>query len=66
MKLFQYAIIHIPKEDKDKKVEKAKILKEPTTVLGLDEKQAAIIAARAIPEEYLDVLEEVQVLVRPF
>lgn len=61
MILFQYAIILNAKDD-----EPARILVPPTNILAKDSNQANILAARAIPEEYLESLELVDIAVRPF
>lgn len=72
MKLFQYSILFIPKDrgfsknGKNLTIDKAQILKEPTSVLACDEKSALLIAARQIPEGYLDRLDEIEVALRPF
>ncbi len=65
MKLFEFAAIYVPKKG-DKEIEKACIIIEPKTVLAKDEKQAAMLAARALPENYVDKLECVEISVRPF
>lgn len=66
MKLFQYAAIYCPKKHNQKEVHKPKIIVPVTECLAVDEKSATLIAARAIPEDYVDKLEEVEVVVRPF
>lgn len=71
MKLYQYSILFVPNktkspEGKDTTTEKAKVLVPVTDILANDDKQAAIVAARAIPEGYVDRLDEVQIAVRPF
>jgi hypothetical protein len=66
-KLFQYAIIFHPTEEEVKKHNtKSKLIKELTTVLEKDEKTVAILASRAIPEEYLDKLDQVEVVIANF
>lgn len=62
MKLFEYAVIYVPTE-KDKT---ATILVQPTTVLAKDPKSVEMLAAKKIPAEYDDKLDQVQVAVRPF
>ena len=67
-RLFQYAILLHP-ETKDKKEtkEKTKLLSDGIqTILAQDEKQAAMLVARAIPEEHIDNLQNVEVIVRGF
>ena len=67
MKLFQYAVIYVPKEEEGKKrSEKPKVVVDITSVLAADQQQATLLAARAIPEEYLDRLDRLEVAVRPF
>lgn len=68
--LFQYCIIFNPKlskKDEDEgKTAKAILIKDVTNVLSKDDKEVAILAARQIPEEYLDKLDQVSITVRPF
>lgn len=68
MQLFEYAILLDPKEDKDGSVvEEGEVLVAPTSVLARDQAQATLIAARAIPEQYMNgALNRVRVAVRPF
>jgi hypothetical protein len=69
-KLFQYAVLWHPKEKKAGESslpeEKSKIVCEPTIVLAADEKSVGILAAKKIPDEYNDQLDQIEVLVRPF
>lgn len=63
LRIFQYAILIHPRE---KSGLKSIMLDEPKTILALDDKQAAMLIARQIPEEHLDNLENIEVIVRPF
>jgi hypothetical protein len=69
-KLFEYAVLHHPKPKKDlagnEEPTKSAILTDVTTVLAASSDEVSILAARSIPEEYLDKLEEVEIIVRPF
>ncbi len=65
-KLFQYAAIWEPTTEQAKTGEKAKLIVDPKTVLCADDKSAMVLAARDIPESYLNQLDQVQVVVRPF
>lgn len=69
-KLYDMAVLHHPRptEDEQKRGVKPKsaVIVQPTTIVATDDKEASILAARAIPQEYLQRLEEVEVLVRPF
>jgi hypothetical protein len=69
-KLFQYAIIHQPKVVRDAQGNEtqppARIVVEPTWVLAKTEQWVAMKAAKAIPDDLNDKLDEVDVAVRPF
>lgn len=68
MKLFEYAVIlHNNVADaKKSKGAVATLIVKPTTVLAKDQAQAMLLAGRAIPAEYLDRLDQVEVACRPF
>lgn len=67
MKLFEYAAVYLPKERKNDLVgDKAAIIVKPTVVLAKDEKEAMLKAARALPEDYVEKLNCVEIAVRPF
>lgn len=70
MKLFEYVLIHHAKQTKKNEDEgrgaKHSILQDVKRVLARDENEVLLIAAREIPTEYVDRLDEVQVAVRPF
>lgn len=65
-KLFQYVILFHPNEKEEKEGQKSKIVKELTTILEKDEKTVSIKASREIPEEYLDKLDQVEVVIVNF
>lgn len=69
-KLYEYAIIRNPKPTRDAQgndtTPKATILVDITRVLAADDKEVAMRAAREIPADCLDKLDEVEVVVRPF
>ena len=70
-KLFDYAILYHPKEKKNAAGEvieekKSEIVCQPTTVLAASEQEVAMMAARAIPENLTDKLEQVEIVIRPF
>jgi hypothetical protein len=68
--LFEYAIIYHPaqtKEDKDKGIDtKSILLLAPKTVLAASQESVTILASRDIPAEYVDRLDKVEIVVRPF
>jgi hypothetical protein len=67
VRLFEYTVILQPKEDKDgEEIEPGKLIVDPATILAKDPDQAGMIAARAIPDEYMDRLDRLSVVVRPF
>jgi hypothetical protein len=59
-KLFQYAVVHRPKEGD------AEVLVYPQTILAKDEATVRIHAARDIDEDFEGLLNDVEILVRPF
>jgi hypothetical protein len=69
-KLYEYAVVHHPKAKKDvagnEEPVKSKILTDVTRILAATPDEVSIIAGRSIPEEYLDRLEQVEIVVRPF
>ena len=69
-RVFEYVVLHHPTAKKDlagnEEVVKTKLLVDVKRVLATDEKEVGIVAAREIPEGYLDKLEQVEIVVRPF
>lgn len=69
-KLYEYAIIHhervTKKQEEEGKRPTSTVLKTPSTFLARDEKEVLLTAARDIPIEYADRLDEIEVLIRPF
>jgi uncharacterized protein with ATP-grasp and redox domains len=70
-KLFEYAVIYHPKEKKDAagnatETKKSVLVQSVTTVLAGGEQEVGIIAAKSIGEEYMDKLEDVEIVIRPF
>ena len=66
MKLYEYAVVLDERREKGKIAEPAEIVVEPTAVLARDDAQAQLLAARAIPEDYIDRIDRLTVVVRPF
>lgn len=66
-RLFQYAIILHPTEEQAKEGKRAIIVKQPgECVVAKDEQELVLRAAREIPEKHLNVLDRIEVAVRPF
>jgi hypothetical protein len=70
MKLFEYAVIYNPAPTKDQQERgekpKSELIVDVTRVLSNNEKEAMMLAAREIPEEYTDKLDRVEIALRPF
>jgi hypothetical protein len=70
MKLYEYAVIFNPLPTKDEKERgekpKSKLIVDVTRVLSNDDKEAMMLAARAIPADYTDKLDRVEIALRPF
>jgi len=66
-RIFEYAVIHHPKKkEKDEDQRKSKIIVDVTRLVAMDDAEVGILAARQIPEDYLDKLDEIQIAIRPF
>lgn len=69
-KLYEYAVVHHPKAKKDvagnEEAVKSKIVTDVTRILAASPDEVSILAARSIPEEYLDRIEQIEIVVRPF
>lgn len=70
MKLYEYAVIFNPLATKDEKDRgekpKSKLIVDVTRILSNNDKEAMMLAARAIPSEYTDKLDQVEIALRPF
>jgi len=66
MQLFEYSIFWIPTEQQKKDGKKAEILVPTTTVLTATKEAAQTIASRAIPDAYIDQIDQVTICVRNF
>ncbi len=69
-KLFEYAAIYnpLPTKDQNERGEKPKseLIVDVKRVLANSEKEAAMMAARDVPEQYIDKLDRVEIALRPF
>jgi len=63
--LFQYAVV-LHEYDKDKKYVDSKIIIDLTTALAKSEKDLVFKITRAIPEEYTENPDNVQIIIRNF
>lgn len=55
-----------PTVDQAKDGKKAKVIQEIKSVMAKDQAQVTLLAAREIPKEYLEDLDQIQIAVRPF
>jgi len=68
-KLFEYAVLFHPdarKVGEEWVTDPSQLIVEPKRVVARDDKAVAIQASRDIPDTYLDKLDKVEVIVRPF
>ena len=65
-KLFQYAILWHPTKEQEKDGRKSMVVMEPTTILAESEQVAQMIAVKAIPDTYINELNQIVVALRPF
>lgn len=70
-KLFEYALIHHPapiraKEGEPQRNPKSVLISGVKQVVAVDEKEVGMLAARELPTEFLDKIDEVEVVIRPF
>lgn len=67
MKLFEYAVLYVPKtKNKDEEAPPPELIVPIKSVLTESVASATLLAARDIPEKYATKLEQCEVAVRPF
>lgn len=65
--LFQVAVLWHPDHKKEAEKEKDSVLiVEPYTVLEKDEKILAFKIVRGLDEKYMDQLNQIEIIIRPF
>lgn len=65
-KIFEYAVFYQPSKEEAKEGRKPEILIKPDSLLATEVKNALVAISRKIPEEFLDSLDNVKIVVRPF
>ena len=66
-KLFEYALIwHPTKEEKEKGLKSKTLTCCPQQAFAESIEKVNMIAAMAIPEEYKDQIDQIEIAVRPF
>lgn len=70
MKLYEFAIIYnpLPTKDQNERGEKppSELLVGVKQILANNDKEAGMMAARAIPDSHTDKLDRVEIALRPF
>lgn len=66
MKLFEFAVLEHPTSEEKKAGVSSKILVDVQRVLAPDEKAAAMLAGRQIPENALSRIDRLEIAIRPF
>jgi len=69
-RIFEYAVLYHPKSTKKGEEEGttkvSELIVDVKRVVAKDEKSVAIMAARDIPPQYDDKLDQVEIAIRPF
>ena len=65
-KLFQFALLFHPNEKELKDGKRSEVITEVKTIIATDDKTALLLVSRQIPEEYINRLDQVEVVLRPF
>ena len=66
MKIFQFAVLLHPTSKEREEGKSSELIVPVTTVVAPDQNGATLQAGRAIPSNYLDKLDRLEVAVRPF
>lgn len=68
--LYEYAVLYHPKQTKEQaernEQPKSLLIVEPTRCVSATPDEVGMLAARAIPEGYIDKLADCEVVVSPF
>jgi len=65
-KIFEYAVVHVPDAKEVKDGKKPEIIVKPTVILAKDDREALFNVTRAIPAEYADRFDQLEIAIRPF
>lgn len=65
-RIFQYAVLLHPTDEQYDKGVRSKMIVEPTLILSTDQNSANMAAVMAIPSEYKEQLDQIEVALRPF
>lgn len=68
--LFQYAVLFHPRQTKDQRdageFPKSELVTNLTTVIAENADQVGMLAARSLPDKFVNTLDCVEIIVRPF
>ena len=65
-KVFEVLLLLHPTEEERRKGEHARLLDDVQRYVARDQQTVLLLAARRIPTEYMDKLDRLQLLIRPF
>lgn len=65
-KIFEYAVFYQPSKEETEAGQKPEILIKPDVMLATKEENALVHISRQIPEDFLEKLDNVKIVVRPF
>jgi hypothetical protein len=69
-KLFERAVLYHPRPTKEQRevgeTPKSIIIAPAEYLLATNEQEVSVRTARSLPEQYLDKLDDIEILVRPF
>ena len=69
-RIYEYAVLfhhkNTKKEEEDGKAKKSELIVDVKRVIATDERAVAMMAARDIPAEYADRLDQMEIAIRPF
>ncbi len=66
MKLFEFAVIYTPNAEQKKAGAKPELVVPKTDILAENDGKARFYASRAVPKEWEERFEQLEILVRPF
>jgi hypothetical protein len=67
LKLYQYAIFYVPTKEEVKEEKMGPtLISDVKSIIATDEKEVTIKVAREIPEQYIDRLKNITIVIRPF
>lgn len=66
-KLYEYVVLLHPKKNSKGEFDgDTQMIVHPEVILAADEKVAGLKVAREIPEQHIDSLDRVEIIIRPF